>query len=414
MAAGKSMIPHCSSAVRALRWRFTMFTPSTTTRPVFRLTRRILPSFPLSSPRSTRTVSPLPTGSVTRSAFFAWRARLRAVARFVARYVNLRMSEHLRRERYDLHEAFLAQLAGDGPEDARGPRLAGLVDDHDGVLVEADVAAVLAARFLDRAHDDGAGDIGLLHRAVRQRILHGHDHRAAQDADDERAFGARVVRDLDDGFLLNHGWSPLARAFDDLDHAPPLVLRQRPGLHDAHAIPRLGGVVLAVRFHALGARDHFTVQRVREATFDRHHHRFLHLVAHHDANPRLARAARRLVVRSHDVGHLSSLCLTGLPGGARGGGRRLRQLPLTKNRLHARNFLADHAEPERILERFRRAPKAQPEPLLFHFREPRPELVVRQLPNLLSPHRCAPPRGPRTSISRRASPPRAPSPSRPF
>src|SRR6185437_16171811 len=335
MAAGKSMIPLCSSAVRALRWRFTMFTPSTTTRPVF---------------------------SVTRRAFFAWRARLRAVARFVARYVNLRMSEHLRRERYDLHEAFLAQLAGDGPEDARGPRLAGLVDDHDGVLVEADVAAVLAARFLDRAHDDGAGDIGLLHRAVRQSILHGHDHRvaqpgvaplgAAQDADDERAFGARVVRDLDDGFLLNHGWSPLARAFDDLDHAPPLVLRQRPGLHDAHAIPRLGGVVLAVRFHALGARDHFAVQRVREATFDRHHHRFLHLVAHHDANPRLARAARRLVVRSHDVGHLSSLCLTGLTGGARGGGRRLRQLPLTKNRLHARNFLADHADPERILERF--------------------------------------------------------------
>src|SRR5690348_12444904 len=210
--------------------------------------------------------------------------------------------------------------------------------------------------------------------------------------------------------------SPLARAFDDLDHAPPLVLRQRPGLHDAHPIPRLRRVVLAVRFHALGARDHLAVQRVREATLDRHHHRLLHLVAHHDANPRLARAARRLVVRSHDIGHLSSLCLTGLTGltgRARGGGRGVRQLPLTKNRLHARDFFADHPKPERILERFRRAPKAQPAPLLLHLRHPALDLVVRQLAQLCSSHRCAPPRSPHTTTRPRSSPPRAPSPSRP-
>src|SRR6185437_5447310 len=136
MAAGKSMIPLCSSAVRALRWRFTMLTPSTTTRPVFRLTRRILPSLPLSSPRSTRTVSPFPTGRAVRSAFFACRARWRAVARLVARYVRFRISEHLRRQRHDLHEPLFAQLARDGSEDAGRAWLAGLVDDHHGVLIE--------------------------------------------------------------------------------------------------------------------------------------------------------------------------------------------------------------------------------------------------------------------------------------
>src|ERR1019366_4848006 len=59
--AGISMIPDVSSARRALRCFFTMFTPSIVTRPVFVKTRMILPSLPLSSPRTTRTVSPRTT-----------------------------------------------------------------------------------------------------------------------------------------------------------------------------------------------------------------------------------------------------------------------------------------------------------------------------------------------------------------
>ena len=39
--------------------------------------------------------------------------------------------------RDDLHEVLLAQLAGDRPEDARAARVALVVDDHGGVLVEA-------------------------------------------------------------------------------------------------------------------------------------------------------------------------------------------------------------------------------------------------------------------------------------
>ena len=55
--------------LRARRWRLTMFTPSTSTRPVFRNTRSTLPSLPLSSPRMTRTVSPFDTCILPRSAF---------------------------------------------------------------------------------------------------------------------------------------------------------------------------------------------------------------------------------------------------------------------------------------------------------------------------------------------------------
>jgi hypothetical protein len=47
--------------------------------------RRIFPSFPASSPRITRTVSPFRTGIDTRSAFTAWRFLFFGFARLVAR-----------------------------------------------------------------------------------------------------------------------------------------------------------------------------------------------------------------------------------------------------------------------------------------------------------------------------------------
>src|SRR5262245_38940015 len=48
------------------------------------------------------------------------------------------ISEHLRRQRDDLHEVLLAQLAGHRPEDARPARVELVVDDHGRVLVERD------------------------------------------------------------------------------------------------------------------------------------------------------------------------------------------------------------------------------------------------------------------------------------
>src|SRR3954465_13954637 len=299
MGAGKSTIPPCSSALRALRWRFTMFAPSTTTRPVLRYTRITLPTCPLSSPRTTLTVSPVVTCSFTRSAFWAWRFCPFALARSVFLYLRIRILQHLGPERDDLHVLLLAQLAGDRAEDTRRPRLARIIDDHDGVLVEADVAAVLPPRLLHRAHDDRLRDVALLHRSVRERVLHSHDDDvaeagiapagSAEDADHERRLGPRVVRDLHHRFLLDHGRSPLPCAIDDLDQPPPLVLRQGPRLDDAHGVADLRRVLLVVGLQPLRARHHLAIDGVRHATLDRHHHRLLHLVAHHETGARLAR-----------------------------------------------------------------------------------------------------------------------------
>src|ERR1041385_8178590 len=131
------------------------------------------------------------------------------------------MLEHLRRERDDLHVALLAQLTRDRSENAGGPGLPGVVDQHSGVLVEPDVGAVLATDFLGRAHDDRLGDVTLLHLPGRDRVLDGHHDQiaqsgvtplaATQDADDQRPAGSRVVGDAEDGFLLNHGVLYLAR-----------------------------------------------------------------------------------------------------------------------------------------------------------------------------------------------------------
>src|SRR3954453_16398362 len=88
-----------------------------------------------------------------------------------SRRIFTAMLEHLRRERHDLHEVALAQLAGDRPEDARAARVVLRVDEHRGVLVEGDVRAVVAAELLLRANDDGRDHLALLHSGVRDRLL---------------------------------------------------------------------------------------------------------------------------------------------------------------------------------------------------------------------------------------------------
>src|SRR3954468_25011077 len=171
-------MPDCSSAVRALRCIFTMFTPSTSTRPVLRKTRITLPSFPLSSPRITRTVSPLDTFSFIRSAFLAWRAMSRLPAVFL--YFRTLTLYHLWGERHDLHVLLVAELARHGSEDTSRPRLACIVDDHNRVLVEANVGAVLAAGLLRRPHYHGSRDVRLLNGAVGERVLDGDDDDVAE------------------------------------------------------------------------------------------------------------------------------------------------------------------------------------------------------------------------------------------
>src|SRR5690242_18802352 len=135
--------------------------------------------------------------------------------------------QHLGSERNNLHEAALAQLAGHRPEHARADRLALVVDQHRGVAIEADVAAVLAALLLAHPHDHRLHHLALLDVAFRRRLLDvGCDDGAeigvapgrSPDRVDHRDLArAGVVGDVEDGSHLDHGSllslvSPYARA----------------------------------------------------------------------------------------------------------------------------------------------------------------------------------------------------------
>src|SRR5436305_5915489 len=204
------------------------------------------------------------------------------------------MSDHLRRERHDLHEPLLAQLATHRPEDAPGAGLALIGDEHRGVLVEPDVGAVLAPRLLRGAHDHALHHLALLDLPGGDGVLDRHHHdvaqtpvatfRAAQHADHERAARARVVRDLEYRFLLDHvpPSPPSARALDHFDHPPPLRLRERPRLHDPHGVAVLRALVV-MGCDLLGPNHLLAVEPVREPADQRHGHGLLHLVADHHA-----------------------------------------------------------------------------------------------------------------------------------
>src|SRR4051794_33223050 len=145
-----------------------------------------LPFAPLSLPAITRTVSPFLTF----------------------------MSEHLRGEGDDPHELAVAQLAPDRAEDAGPSRLAVVLDQDGGVLVEPDVAAVRATLLLDRAHDDRLDDVTALHAGRGDGVLHGGDddvadprvapRRTAQHPDAQDLLGTGVVRDAQSRLLLDH------------------------------------------------------------------------------------------------------------------------------------------------------------------------------------------------------------------
>src|SRR5439155_21567716 len=85
-------------------------------------------------------------------------------------------SDDLRRERDDLRELPLAELARDRPEDTRPDWILVRLDEHDGVAVEADVRPVLAPDLFHGSDHHRAGHLALLHGPVGRRFLHAHDH----------------------------------------------------------------------------------------------------------------------------------------------------------------------------------------------------------------------------------------------
>src|SRR5690606_10098581 len=123
-------------------------------------------------------------------------------------------SNHLRGQRDDLHEPLLAQLAPHRAEDARRPRLARIVYDNRGVVVETDVRPVLAPHLLRRPDHDRLGHVPLLQHPVRERVLDLDDYdvaalsvtppRPAQHSNAQGLLRPRVVGDPHDRFLLDH------------------------------------------------------------------------------------------------------------------------------------------------------------------------------------------------------------------
>src|SRR5690606_13745430 len=180
-------------------WRLTKLMPSTTRRFLSAITRSTRPFLPRSLPAITCTLSLRRIGVCNRD-------------------IGFLLLQHFRRERNDLHEPALAQLTRHRPEYARANRLVLVVDEHGGVPVEPDVAAVAAAEFLPRAHDDRLDHLALLDRAVRRRFLHrrGDDvaepriaaRRSADRIDHRNLAGARVVGDVENRSHLNHGCLP--------------------------------------------------------------------------------------------------------------------------------------------------------------------------------------------------------------
>src|SRR5207247_2344610 len=128
-----------------------MLTPRTVARSTVGATLITSPVLPLSLPAMTITLSPF--------------------------LILAAMSEHLRGQRDDLHVVLGAKLAWHRAEDAGADRLHLRRDQHRGIPVEADDAAVRAPDVLGGTHDHRLHDVALLHPAARDRLLdRNHDY----------------------------------------------------------------------------------------------------------------------------------------------------------------------------------------------------------------------------------------------
>src|SRR5579862_114303 len=175
---------------RGFSWRVTTFRFSTTTLPSWGRASMTRPCLPRS----------LPESICTRSPFLTFIAGM--------------WLEHLRGQADDLHEVLLAQLARDRAEDPRTARVALIVDQDGGILVEGDQRAVVTTERLLRPHDDRLHDLAHLDCSLRCSSLHGRGDdvadprvatlRAAGHADAEELAGSRVVGHLESRLLLDH------------------------------------------------------------------------------------------------------------------------------------------------------------------------------------------------------------------
>ena len=115
-----------------------------------------------------------------------------------------------------------------------------LVDDDDGVVVETQIAAVVAPDRLLRADDHGADHLAFLHGAaadasrmcaVMTSPTRASGVRFADDTDHLGHARAGIVRDIESGSNLKHkkGARDYTLMFDDFNQTPPLQLGKAGG-----------------------------------------------------------------------------------------------------------------------------------------------------------------------------------------
>src|SRR5215472_5224058 len=121
-----------------------MPTCSTRIRPCSRSTRSTRPTFPLSRPEITRTVSSL-LNSTRRGggAFFCATAICFPPGE----------SNHLGRQRDNLHKPLVTQLPGNRTEYTGSDRLPRLVNQHGGVGIEPDIGPIFTPGLFAHTYD---------------------------------------------------------------------------------------------------------------------------------------------------------------------------------------------------------------------------------------------------------------------
>jgi len=161
-----------------------------------------------------------------------------------------------------------------------------LVDNDNRVAIEAERGAILAADGLFGANDYSTNDIAFFDGAARRSFLHicGDDITdlrsgggLADDTDHGGHAGASIVGDIEAGADLDHGFKLVLKNFDE---TPALGFAERPGFHDAHAIPDLGFVLLVVGMEFGDMLRDFPELRVRNACHGADDDGFIHFIGY--------------------------------------------------------------------------------------------------------------------------------------
>src|SRR5947208_1145927 len=118
---------------------------------------------------------------------------------------SLDVSDDLGGQADDLHELAVAQLAGDGAEDAGAAGFVVVVDQDDGVAVEPDIRAVdPAGRVADPDHD-ATDDVARLDLAAGGGLLDAGDDHVAQPGGPPLVVGGTPAEDLEAHDFLGPG-----------------------------------------------------------------------------------------------------------------------------------------------------------------------------------------------------------------